>query len=207
VELAGLFAFPCISILDKAYPLFSYSNDFFPTSNIFLSFSSYTHTHTHTHTHAPPSLQAQSLCRFQSFPDKWSTHPQFFLGLALFVMGMGINLHSDATLRHLSKAKQQKREHQRQQKQQSSYSSNNNTGYQIPHGGFFEYVSAPHYFGEIVEWLGFAVMNQCSLASVAFVTFTAANLIPRGVAHHAWYRRTFADDYPKYRRAVIPFVW
>jgi 3-oxo-5-alpha-steroid 4-dehydrogenase 1 len=38
---------------------------------------------------------------------------------------------------------------------------------------------------------------------LSFAIWTAANLIPRGVSHHAWYRRTFAD-YPANRRAVIP---
>jgi hypothetical protein len=35
--------------------------------------------------------------------------------------------------------------------------------------------------------------------------WTAANLIPRALGHHAWYRGHFAD-YPRARRAVIPFL-
>ena len=60
--------------------------------------------------------------------------------------------------------------------------------------------------GEMLEWLGFAVASQFSLPSVAFVVYTASNLIPRAVAHHQWYLRKF-DDYPKERKwAVVPFV-
>lgn len=80
-------------------------------------------------------------------------------------------------------------------------------GYQIPVGGLFRYVSAPHYLGEIVEWLGFCVASNGSLASIAFVLYTASNLIPRATTHHVWYKETFGDKYPKERRAVIPFVW
>jgi hypothetical protein len=33
-----------------------------------------------------------------------------------------------------------------------------------------------------------------------------ANLIPRAVAHHHWYKTTFAD-YPANRRALIPYLF
>ena len=36
--------------------------------------------------------------------------------------------------------------------------------------------------------------------------FTFANLAPRAWSHHKWYRKKF-PDYPKQRRAVIPFIW
>jgi len=40
---------------------------------------------------------------------------------------------------------------------------------------------------------------------LSFAGFTAANLVPRAIANHRWYRRQF-DDYPAERRAVVPFV-
>jgi hypothetical protein len=33
-----------------------------------------------------------------------------------------------------------------------------------------------------------------------------ANLVPRAIATHAWYREKFAD-YPPERRILVPFVW
>ena len=69
----------------------------------------------------------------------------------------------------------------------------------------FEYVSAANYFGEIVEWGGWALASA-SLPAAAFSLFTFANLAPRGWRHHLWYRQRF-PRYPRHRRAVLPFVW
>jgi 3-oxo-5-alpha-steroid 4-dehydrogenase 1 len=33
------------------------------------------------------------------------------------------------------------------------------TGYYIPKGGMFEYVSGANFFGEILEWTGFAIAS------------------------------------------------
>ena len=53
---------------------------------------------------------------------------------------------------------------------------NNNDNYKIPYGGFFKYVSCPNYFGEILEWLGFAILTW-SLSGLAFMLWTCFNLI------------------------------
>jgi hypothetical protein len=78
------------------------------------------------------------------------------------------------------------------------------TGYAIPRGGLFELVSCPNYLGEIVEWIGWAVASA-SLAGLAFAVYTAANLAPRAIAHHAWYREKF-PGYPGSRKALVPFL-
>ena len=131
------------------------------------------------------SLQAQDLCKFVVFHPEWHHHHQFLFGIALVLTGATINLHADATLRHLRSLSQNRR--------------------QIPTGGLFEWVSAPHYFGEMVEWTGFCIACNFSLASVAFAAYTAANLIPRGIAHHKWYKTNF-PTYPLNRKAVVPFI-
>jgi len=132
------------------------------------------------------SLQAQSLCQFQLYPDDWCYTTKFLLGILFFFTGMAINIHSDAILRQFRR---------------------HSPKYQIPKGGLFEYVSAPHYFGEILEWAGFVVACNFSTPSLAFLVFTASNLIPRAVAHHAWYQTAFAETYPIKRKAILPFVW
>jgi hypothetical protein len=35
--------------------------------------------------------------------------------------------------------------------------------------------------------------------------FMIANLLPRAIAHHRWYANNF-PDYPKERKAIIPFI-
>ena len=43
-----------------------------------------------------------------------------------------------------------------------------------------------------MEWSGFCIANNFSLASLSFAIWTAANLIPRAIHTHKWYNKTFA---------------
>ena len=114
----------------------------------------------------------------------WLTDPRFVIGVGLFGFGYYLNKKSDRMLRALRK--------------------NNPGEYQIPYGFGFRWVSMPNYLGEIITWTGFA-MASWSLAGLSFVVFTMANLVPRALANHRWYQETF-NDYPKNRRAVIPYI-
>jgi len=58
--------------------------------------------------------------------------------------------------------------------------------------------------GEIIEWIGFAMMAW-NLAALSFAIWTIVNLLPRAIDHHKWYRRYFAG-YPEKRKAIIPFI-
>ncbi|HZY67375.1 MAG TPA: DUF1295 domain-containing protein [Devosia sp.] len=117
-----------------------------------------------------------------TYPTTWLTDPRFLVGLAIFVLGAGINIWSDNKLIALR--------------------SNDRQDYSIPRGGAFEWVSCPNHMGEIIQWSGFALMCW-NLPALSFAVWTAANLIPRAVSHHKWYRKSF-PDYPASRRAVIP---
>lgn len=119
-----------------------------------------------------------------AYSQEWLLDPRFGIGLLLFAGGMITHIWSDRILRKL----RQPGEH----------------AYRIPRGGPFRLVSSPNYLGEILQWTGFAVATW-SLAGLSFAVFTAANLLPRGLANHRWYRRSF-DEYPEERRAVIPFL-
>ena len=70
--------------------------------------------------------------------------------------------------------------------------------------GFFRFVSCPNYLGEIVEWTGWAIISW-SLPGLAFAVWTAANLLPRALTHHRWYRQNF-PDYPRDRKAILPLL-
>ena len=108
----------------------------------------------------------------------------FYLGIALFFIGMIINLRADNKLSAVKKSA---------------------TGYVIPYGGLYKYISSPNYFGELIEWFGFALAVG-HLAAWSFFIWCVANLAPRAFAHHKWYKQKFTD-YPSDRKALIPFVW
>ena len=108
--------------------------------------------------------------------------PHFILGGILFVAGFCLHVSADRTIRHLRGA---------------TFS-----GYGIPQGGFFRWVSSPNYLGEIVQWSGWACLTW-SWAGLAFALFTLCNLAPRAIANHRWYLRQF-PDYPRARRILIP---
>ena len=78
-------------------------------------------------------------------------------------------------------------------------------GYQIPKGWLFNYISCPNHFGEIVEWIGFAITAR-SLPALSFAIWTYGNLAPRSNNHHSWYK-SFFEEYPKKRKRLIPFFW
>lgn len=121
---------------------------------------------------------------FASYNLDWFKSVPFILGLVIFVGGVVINWKSDNILIALRKP--------------------NETKYVIPKGWLFDYISCPNLFGEIIEWCGFALMCW-NLPSVSFFVWTCANLIPRALSHHKWYRENF-ESYPENRKAVIPFV-
>lgn len=114
----------------------------------------------------------------------WLADPRFIVGVVLFGVGYSINHQSDAILRGLRKPGE--------------------SGYKIPYGGFYRWVSSPNYLGELVEWTGFA-LAAWTVPAAAFLFFTASNLVPRAFSNHKWYLDNFGD-YPKERRAVIPFL-
>ncbi|XP_072431251.1 3-oxo-5-alpha-steroid 4-dehydrogenase 1 isoform X2 [Chiloscyllium punctatum] len=130
-------------------------------------------------------LQARFLSKYAVYPSNWITDPRFLTGFALWIFGLLVNLHSDHILRKLRKPDE--------------------TGYKIPHGGMFEYVSGANFLGEIIEWTGFAIACW-SLPSAAFAVFGFFVLSARATQHHRWYLEKF-EDYPKSRKALIPFVY
>ena len=77
--------------------------------------------------------------------------------------------------------------------------------YKIPRGYLFEYVSSPQYLTELLGFLGWAIMTW-SPAGLFIFSISCANLIPRAIETHKWYRGKF-EDYPAERKILIPFVW
>jgi 3-oxo-5-alpha-steroid 4-dehydrogenase 1 len=77
--------------------------------------------------------------------------------------------------------------------------------YVIPQYRLFHLVSCANLAAELLEWTGFALAAYPSLPALSFAVWTFCNLVPRAVAHHRWYLTKF-PNYPKNRRAVIPFL-
>ncbi|XP_073331312.1 3-oxo-5-alpha-steroid 4-dehydrogenase 2-like [Pagrus major] len=129
-------------------------------------------------------LQGHHLLHCAQFEDTWLTSTRVAAGLLLFVVGMTVNIHSDHILRSLRRPGE--------------------TVYRIPHGGMFEFVSGANFLGEIVQWCGYSVAAW-SLPTFAFAFFTICSIGPRAYQHHRDYQRRF-EDYPRSRRALIPFI-
>jgi protein-S-isoprenylcysteine O-methyltransferase Ste14 len=119
-----------------------------------------------------------------SYPDNYFFSVRFVSGILIFAAGFIANNQADTILINLRKPGE--------------------TGYKIPEGGLFKYISCPNHFAEIVEWLGYAIMVG-SWPAWSFVVWAVVNLVPRALDHHKWYIQKFAA-YPKERKAVIPFV-
>ncbi|XP_055060470.2 3-oxo-5-alpha-steroid 4-dehydrogenase 2a [Misgurnus anguillicaudatus] len=129
-------------------------------------------------------LQGHYLLHCAQYSTDWHKDARFLIGLLMFFTGMAINIHSDYILRNLRKPGE--------------------VSYKIPRGGMFEFVSGANFFGEIVEWCGYAVATW-SFPAFSFAVFTACSIGPRAYHHHRYYLEKF-KDYPKSRKAVIPFI-
>ena len=130
------------------------------------------------------SIQAFGIFYFTQYTENWFSSNVFLIGLILFITGMYINIKSDYIMIKLKKEK--------------------GSGYHVPDSFLYKYLSAPNYFGEIIEWLGWAILTW-SLSGIVFFIWVIANLFPRAIAHHKWYLEKF-EDYPKNRKAIIPGI-
>ncbi len=130
-------------------------------------------------------VNARWVSHFGRYDDAWLTDGRFLVGAGIFVLGFAGNIAADTTLIRLR--------------------ANGSSGsYAIPTGGLHRFVSCPNYACEMLEWTGWAIATW-SLAGSAFAIYTAANLVPRALSHHRFYRARF-PDYPSERKALIPFI-
>ncbi len=116
----------------------------------------------------------------------WLTTPQFLLGVIVFIIGMVINLHSDYVIRHLR--------------------APGDTRHYLPSKGLYRYVTSGNYFGEFVEWCGFALATW-SWAGAVFALWTFANLAPRAHAIRERYYSEFGREAVGKRKRMIPFIY
>lgn len=123
----------------------------------------------------------------EKFYADWLAKPCFWIGAVIFLIGMAINLHSDHIIRSLRKE--------------------GDTRHYIPYGGMFRYVTSANYFGEVTEWVGFAIASW-SWAGVVFVLWTFANLAPRAASLRRRYEQEFGEEFTRLnRKRIIPFIY
>ena len=119
--------------------------------------------------------------------DDWFSRPCIWIGGIVFLAGMAINLHSDYIIRHLRKP--------------------GDTRHYIPRGGLFRYVTSANYFGELLEWVGFAIASW-SWAGAVFAWWTFANLAPRAASLRRRYTEEFGEEFTRLgRKRIIPFIY
>lgn len=137
-------------------------------------------------------MQAGGLFYFPENRDSYAlgwayfSQPHAWSGLGLFLLGMGINLHSDRVIRHLRKP--------------------GDTRHYLPSKGMYRYVTSANYLGELIEWTGFALLTA-SPAAWVFVWWTFANLVPRAHAIHRHYTEEFGIEAVGNRKRIFPFIY
>lgn len=121
------------------------------------------------------------------YTSDWLCSWQFIVGTIVFFAGMAINIHSDSVIRNLRKP--------------------GDTRHYIPRKGMFRFVSSANYFGEFIEWTGFALLTW-SWAGAVFALWTFANLAPRAEKIHARYRQEFGEEFTSlHLHRIIPFIY
>ena len=122
-----------------------------------------------------------------AYPVSWLTSLPFLVGVILFAGGMAVNIHSDSVIRHLRKP--------------------GDTAHYLPKAGMFHYVTSANYFGEFIEWVGFAVLTW-SWSGAVFALWTFANLAPRAARIYELYKQEFPDELDTNRtRRILPFIY
>jgi hypothetical protein len=107
----------------------------------------------------------------------------FVCGIILFIIGEWFNYYHHRLLADLRRG---------------------TAAYRIPYGGWFKYVSAPHYLAELIAWLGMALMSRQLFMYLVFIGM-CSNLIARALRTQTWYRAHF-PNYPAERKAIFPFI-
>jgi 3-oxo-5-alpha-steroid 4-dehydrogenase 1 len=121
-----------------------------------------------------------------AYPISWFWSPQFIVGTLIFLFGMVVNIYADRIIRGLRK-------------------DDMDNNYYLPMGWPFNRISSANYFGEILEWLGFAILTW-SVSGFVFLLWTCANIIPRSKEVYSRYTQFFGEEFTSLKRYKI-FPW
>ena len=118
----------------------------------------------------------------------WLWTPQFVIGAVIFFGGMALNIQSDKIILNLRPPGDSK--------------------HYLPEKGLFKYVTGAHYLGELIEWIGFAILTW-SVSGAVFALWTFANLVPRANAVYNKYKKMFGEEtiHEKKLKRIFPFIY
>jgi len=105
-------------------------------------------------------------------------------GVLLFVIGQSGNFYHHKLLANLRESE---------------------TGYFIPRGGLFEQVACPHYFFEVIAWVGIALISR-HVDMFLLALMMGNYLSGRSVKVRDWYLEKF-PDYPQQRKVIFPYLY
>jgi len=74
----------------------------------------------------------------------------------------------------------------------------------IPKGNMFKFVSCANYFWELISWFFFSLFVN-TLHAYLFVLYSFILMTFPAIEKHKSYQKNF-EDYPKNRKAIIPFI-
>jgi 3-oxo-5-alpha-steroid 4-dehydrogenase 3 len=85
--------------------------------------------------------------------------------------------------------------------------SSNSKQYSIPYGDWFKYTSSPHYFAEIVLYVGVCLTLWGFTPAWLIPLFTVSCLSFSAYWTHRWYLKEFPEYKKLNRTSIIPYVW
>lgn len=75
----------------------------------------------------------------------------------------------------------------------------------LPKGGLFKYLSSPHMTCEVGMYAALYILLHQNTSYIYCLAWVVTNQFSNALLTHRWYKETFSD-YPKERKAFIPFV-
>ena len=137
----------------------------------------------------------------------WSVKHKFHLppvglaifGMLVFILGEIGNAYCHLQLRRF------------RTRQYESILISPTTGHVLPHGFLFNRVSSPHYFCEIVSWVGYFLVVLTLPALLLLLCTIVTLVIYSGKKHRAYIDEFDGLDgrplYPEERKALVPFCF
>lgn len=107
-----------------------------------------------------------------------------YVGFVIFLIGQFFNFYHHKLLADLRK---------------------NAQDYFIPKGALFEKVTCPHYFFEVLAWIGIALISR-QIDMFLLALMMGSYLTGRSAKASAWYLEKFSE-YPKDRKNIFPYLY